>query len=183
MYTIYTWTSLKWVNVVWRMMPLMWCYVRNGKQRHEMIFICCIVGLQLQSPLEVYAWHWIISSIFIRLAHFSSIWRIGGYWWIWLSVCWAQFWYTNGILIRIFKVIRELSKSIRFFKLSIKSSLNGWNQSKMVQCFFLVLFAESLQETRKMPTAFKIYWALHNIALTTSFVVTIIYWSILYVNR
>lgn len=31
-----------------------------------------------------------------------------------------------------------------------------------------------------MPTGFKFYWALHNIALITSFAVTIIYWSILH---
>lgn len=31
-----------------------------------------------------------------------------------------------------------------------------------------------------MPLAFKIYWALHNTALITSFVVTIIYWSFLH---
>lgn len=35
-------------------------------------------------------------------------------------------------------------------------------------------------KTNEMPIAFKIYWAIHNTALITSFVVTIIYWAILH---
>lgn len=34
-----------------------------------------------------------------------------------------------------------------------------------------------------MPTVFKIYWALHNSALVTSFLVTIIYWTFLHFSK
>lgn len=45
---------------------------------------------------------------------------------------------------------------------------------------FLFVVVESVLELNKMPTAFKIYWAMHSIALTMSFVVTIIYWGVLH---
>lgn len=35
-------------------------------------------------------------------------------------------------------------------------------------------------ENEKMPTSFKIYWAIHNIALVTAFVITIVYWTVLH---
>ncbi|XP_031620714.1 protein rolling stone-like [Contarinia nasturtii] len=44
-------------------------------------------------------------------------------------------------------------------------------------------FQENILKNSEMPTAFKIYWALHNIALITSFAVTIIYWSILHNDK
>ncbi|XP_055301375.1 protein rolling stone-like [Sitodiplosis mosellana] len=44
-------------------------------------------------------------------------------------------------------------------------------------------FKENVLKNSEMPTAFKIYWALHNIALITSFAVTIIYWSILHNDK
>lgn len=52
------------------------------------------------------------------------------------------------------------------------------NYFKLLTFFFSI--AVSVQELRRMPMAFKIYWALHNVALTMSFVVTIIYWCILH---
>lgn len=41
-------------------------------------------------------------------------------------------------------------------------------------------FSENVLEKRKMPIAFQIYWALHNIALVIAFVVTIVYWTLLH---
>ncbi|XP_055303516.1 protein rolling stone-like [Sitodiplosis mosellana] len=44
-------------------------------------------------------------------------------------------------------------------------------------------YQERILKNKRMPTSFKIYWALHNIALVTSFVITIVYWSVLHVNK
>lgn len=44
-------------------------------------------------------------------------------------------------------------------------------------------FQDNVLKSREMPTGFKFYWALHNIALITSFAVTIIYWSILHNDK
>lgn len=42
---------------------------------------------------------------------------------------------------------------------------------------------DNIMKSSEMPTAFKVYWALHNVALITSFAVTIIYWSILHKGK
>lgn len=44
-------------------------------------------------------------------------------------------------------------------------------------------FPEKISQAKEMPTAFKVYWALHNISLIISFVVTIFFWGILYKRK
>lgn len=39
---------------------------------------------------------------------------------------------------------------------------------------------ERVNRNAEMPTIFKVYWAFHNISLIASFVITIIYWTILH---
>lgn len=45
---------------------------------------------------------------------------------------------------------------------------------------FVSFLSDKVTINEEMPTAFKIYWAIHNTALITSFAVTIIYWGILH---
>lgn len=43
-----------------------------------------------------------------------------------------------------------------------------------------ILIAENVIRKDEMPVAFKIYWGLHNTAMVTAFVITIIYWTVLH---
>ncbi|XP_031626065.1 protein rolling stone-like [Contarinia nasturtii] len=43
-------------------------------------------------------------------------------------------------------------------------------------------YRENIQKKEIIPTAFKIYWAIHNCALELSLVISIFYWFILYPN-
>lgn len=40
--------------------------------------------------------------------------------------------------------------------------------------------AENVIRKDEMPVAFKVYWGLHNTAMVTAFVITIIYWTVLH---
>lgn len=72
---------------------------------------------------------------------------------------------------KIFLKIRKLKfKSRERTKIRIKNLNFIW-------------FTENLLQNGEMPTSFKIYWALHNIALITSFVITIVYWTLLHSGK
>lgn len=49
--------------------------------------------------------------------------------------------------------------------------------------FIFKLLTENVIRNDEMPVAFKIYWSLHNIAMVTSFVITIIYWTVLHKGK
>lgn len=40
-------------------------------------------------------------------------------------------------------------------------------------------FVDETLKNEEMPIAFKVYWALHNIAVTISLTITIVYWSVM----
>lgn len=73
--------------------------------------------------------------------------------------------------MQIFKVLN------RNVKLNLNENLKFPREKKNVSS------TDNVMNTSEMPISFKIYWALHNIALISSIVITIIYWAILHPSK
>lgn len=61
-----------------------------------------------------------------------------------------------------------------------------WDDFHWILIWFESFFSfpeNVLMRNDEMPRAFKVYWALHNTALITSFVVTIVYWGFLHTGK
>lgn len=44
-------------------------------------------------------------------------------------------------------------------------------------------FTESISSARQMPNKLKVYWAMHNLAITIAIVITIVYWVLIFDSK
>lgn len=109
-------------------------------------------------------WHFSVGTFFIYLTR----------WGILLNMTTTVY---GAILVTLwdfsddFKGVFASAHRFRQFRIASKQYL----LTKLVS-----VFIANIATASKMPAKFRVYWALHNIALTISLCITIVYWAILH---
>ncbi|XP_055303658.1 protein rolling stone-like [Sitodiplosis mosellana] len=90
------------------------------------------------------------------------------------------------VIISLYSHLQESSFSLFFIYLTrwgiILNMIVGILGAVLVTNWHIG-YHETILYNKKTPTSFKIYWALHNIALVSAFVITIVYWTILHDSK